>query len=197
MKNYYNPLEIIDPWKEFFRDPINICSNTGRYSKTLPEKGVLHIKNMFDSVQLMNLLQDDFKLVKPNDDIFDEERHGKSHKIIGLENMKILKRQTETLNLIEKHLCDYFDLEPAQVRVNRYLSDELKPAHQDAAAVFKSKASKDQNITVALSLGSGRPIRFKSLHSDASVELLNVEPGDVYTFPREVNQSFTSSLSSK
>ena len=144
----------------------------------LPERGVVHIKKISGSEHWMIDLLNDFDQVSNREAIFDEKRHGTSHSIIGKRNMDILKKQTNTLNKIVKHLCDYFDVEPAQVRVNRYLHDEEKPAHQDAAATFESKASKDQNVTVALSLGSGRPIRFKSLHSNFSVDLENVEGMD-------------------
>lgn len=163
------------------------------FTGMLPERGVLHIKQMFDSTKELNALLDDFNNVTHGHgiDVFSEKRHGSSHSIIGSGQMKILRERTNTLNKIVKRLSDYFDLEPAQIRVNRYLRDEAKPAHQDAAATFESKASKEQNVTVALSLGSGRPIRFKSLHSDVTVDLKNVEGGDVYVFPKFVNQAFT------
>jgi len=166
---------------EFFRDPLDLQGPSHEYAKPLPECGVLHIKNMFDSQQVMNDLVNDFARVTDgqSEEIFDEQRHGKSHSIVGRDNMQILKKQTDTLNNIVKHLCDYFDMEASEIRINRYLHDEAKPAHQDAAAKFESKASDKQNVTVALSLGSGRPIRFDSIHSDVSVDLLNVEGGDL------------------
>ena len=137
----------LDVVSEFFPQPVRLRSRPVTYAKKLPSMGVLHVKNMFNTKDVLNELIRDFEMVSNKDDIFDEQRHGSSHSIIGYENMKILRNQTETLNLIVDHLCAYFDLEPAQVRVNRYLSDEEKPAHQDAAAVLDSKASEDQNIT--------------------------------------------------
>ena len=46
-------------------------------------------------------------------------------------------------------------------------------------------------LKVALSLGSVRPIRFQSIHGDTCVRLRNVAGGDVYAFPKLVNQAYT------
>ena len=55
----------------------------------------LYIGKMFDSKQVLGRLTNDFYTVSDPEQIFDEDRHGGAHKIIGHQNMKKLRKQTD------------------------------------------------------------------------------------------------------
>ena len=126
--------------------------------------------------------------------MFDETRHG-THRIIGEENMKLLRDNTNVFNSIIDHISILFDVDVRQVRLNRYESNEPKPAHQDAPAVMGSRAELDQNITIALTLGgTPRAVEFSPLLNEGATNSLSVSSGDIYAFTQAVNLSFTHAV---
>ena len=128
------------------------------------------------------------------EEMFDETRHG-THRIIGEENMKLLRDNTNVFNSIIDHISFLFDVDVRQVRLNRYESNEPKPAHQDAPAVMGSRAELDQNITIALTLG-GKPrdVEFSPLLNQGAKNCLSISSGDIYAFTQAVNLSFTHAV---
>ena len=126
--------------------------------------------------------------------MFDETRHG-THRIIGEENMKLLRDNTNVFNSIIDHISTLFDVDVRQVRLNRYESNEPKPAHQDAPAVMGSRAELDQNITIALTLGgTPRAVEFSPLLNEGAKISQRVSSGDIYAFTQAVNLSFTHAV---
>ena len=126
--------------------------------------------------------------------MFDETRHG-THRIMGEENMKLLRDNTNVFNSIIDHISVLFDVDVRQVRLNRYESNEPKPAHQDAPAVMGSRAELDQNITIALTLGgTPRAVEFSPLLNEGATNSLSVSSGDIYAFTQAVNLSFTHAV---
>ena len=109
--------------------------------------------------------------------------------------MKLLRDNTNVFNSIIDHISILFDVDVRQVRLNRYESNEPKPAHQDAPAVMGSRAELDQNITIALTLGgTPRAVEFSPLLNEGAKISLPVSSGDIYAFTQAVNLSFTHAV---
>ena len=76
-----------------------------------------------------------------NQELFNEERHGHSHPIIGRENLKYFEEKSNTMKVLKHVISCRYGMDILESRVNKYSTGEVKPAHQDAAAVLDSKAS--------------------------------------------------------
>ena len=106
---------------------INKQNQQLRHYQNLQPMEAVHVGNMFNSKQCLDRLTEDFHMVSDPEEIFDEYRHGDSHRIIGHSNMKKLRKQTHTLNEIVNHLCHYFDMDEEQVRKRSKIYQQQKP----------------------------------------------------------------------
>ena len=74
-------------------------------------------------------------------ELFNEERHGRSHRIIGPDKMKIFERKSKTLKILKHVISLRYGMDILVTRVNQYCAGQSKPAHQDLPAVLDSKES--------------------------------------------------------